>query len=206
MNSLLLCGFQIDFLPGGSISVPKGDKAIPLINECMDKFDKVVFCADQHPANHNSFAANHLWRRPGQSMTIDGESRLLWDMHCVKGSFGAEIHPKLEEDKIDKFFNKGTDPQKDSYSCFWNAADKEKTGLEAWLSSQSIDSIFLAGMPLEFEIRYTALDAIRLKIKTHILEDACFALDPEKQKGALEELAAAGAIITDTKALTQINS
>ena len=72
----------------------------------MEVFELVVSVRDWHPANHLSFAANHLWRNPEQIIDIEGVSQLLWPMHCVQNSFGAELAIGLKEEKIHRhFFN-----------------------------------------------------------------------------------------------------
>ncbi|MDP4711223.1 MAG: isochorismatase family protein [Saprospiraceae bacterium] len=201
MKALLLLGFQIDFLPGGSLSIPDSGRAVPLANTYMPLFSEVVLCLDQHPADHSSFAANHLWRRPGQTIPIADQPRLLWDMHCVKGSFGAEIAPGLDTERITFTCQKGTDPSGESYSAFWNSEHQEPSGLSEYLSAQSISGLYLMGMPLEYEILHTALDALQLGLKTIVLRDACFPLQPEQQSETLRQLEAAGATIILTKAL-----
>lgn len=201
MKALLLLGFQIDFLPGGSLSIPDSGRAVQLANAYMPLFSEVILCLDQHPADHSSFAANHLWRRPGQTIQIANQPRLLWDMHCVQGSFGAEIAPGLDTERITFSCRKGTDPSGESYSAFWNIERQEPSGLSEYLSAQSVGSLYIMGMPLEHEIRHTALDAIQLGLNTNILQDACFPLQPAQQSETLRQLEAAGATIILTKAL-----
>ena len=59
MNALLVVDIQNDFLPGGALAVPDGDKVIPIINRLVEHFDLILATQDWHPANHGSFAANH---------------------------------------------------------------------------------------------------------------------------------------------------
>ncbi len=59
MNALLVVDIQNDFLPGGALAVPDGDKVIPIANRLVECFDLVLATQDWHPANHGSFAANH---------------------------------------------------------------------------------------------------------------------------------------------------
>ncbi len=195
MEALLLIGFQIDFLPGGSISVPNAGKAISLTNNCMERFSEVLLCLDWHPADHSSFAANHLWRRPGQTIPIAEKPRLLWDMHCVQDSFGAEIPPALDTHRITYTCYKGTQSSEDSYSAFWNTDHLEPTGLKNHIHTKGIDTLYLAGMPLEYEILHTTLDALEQGLKTIVLEDVVFALDPQNTSDTLDRMKAAGAAL-----------
>lgn len=200
MTALILTGFQLDFLPGGSLSIPEGNNALATINACMEKFSTVLLCKDWHPANHSSFAANHLWRRPGQTMTIGGEERILWDMHCVMNSFGAELAPQLQLDEIDKTFTKGTNPEKESYSCFFDEPGISN-GLLEYLEDKKIRALYLAGMPLEYEIYYTALDSLNRGFKTTILTDACCALNKQNSETILAKLHSKGAVLVKSKAI-----
>ncbi len=58
-RALILVDLQNDFLPGGALPVPEGDRVIPLANELQQRFDLVVATQDWHPPDHGSFAANH---------------------------------------------------------------------------------------------------------------------------------------------------
>jgi len=64
MKALLLIDIQNDFLPGGSLAVPGGDKIIPVVNRVQDSFELVVATQDWHPAGHKSFASSHEGKVP----------------------------------------------------------------------------------------------------------------------------------------------
>jgi nicotinamidase/pyrazinamidase len=51
MNALILVDIQNDFLPGGALAVPDGDKIIPIANELQPAFSLVVATQDWHPAS-----------------------------------------------------------------------------------------------------------------------------------------------------------
>jgi nicotinamidase/pyrazinamidase len=173
MKALLLIDIQNDFCPGGMAEVVGGGAAVQVANRLMDEFDLVVSARDWHPANHGAFAANHLWRYPGQTIELHGIPQLLWPMHCVQNSFGAELAIGLNSEKIARHFFKGVDPEVDSYSAFFDNARKNDTGLATFLHIKGVEEIFLAGLPLEFGVRYTALDALALGFETWIVAAAC---------------------------------
>ena len=58
MDALLVVDIQNDFLPGGALGVPDGDKVIPVVNRLVERFALILATQDWHPANHGSFAAN----------------------------------------------------------------------------------------------------------------------------------------------------
>ncbi len=72
MDALLVVDIQNDFLPGGALGVPDGDKVIPVVNRLMERFALILATQDWHPANHGSFAANHPNRRPGEVIDLHG--------------------------------------------------------------------------------------------------------------------------------------
>ena len=106
MKALILVDLQNDFMPWGSVGIEKSDEIIPLANQLMEQFDLIVASQDWHPAIHKSFAANHPWRMPGQIVDLNGIPQLLWTMHCVQESFGAEMVAELNLSKISKIIKK----------------------------------------------------------------------------------------------------
>ena len=89
MQALILVDLQNDFLPGGPLGVPEGDRVVPVANALQEQFELVVATQDWHPADHGSFAANHPERQPGEVIDLHGLEQILWPTHCVQGSQGA---------------------------------------------------------------------------------------------------------------------
>ena len=195
MKALILIDLQNDFCLGGMVEVPGSEKAVAAANRLMERFELVVAVRDWHPANHVSFAANHLWRKPGQTIDLHGMPQLLWPMHGVQNSFGAELAIGLDETKIHRHFFKGTDPETDCYGAFFDNPRKNETGLATFLHEKGVENIYLLGLPLEFGVRQTALDALALGFQVSVVEDGCRALDPEKGAEALEEMRKQGAVL-----------
>ncbi len=48
MKTLIIVDPQNDFMPGGSLAVPGGDKIIPVINKLQENFDLVIASQDWH--------------------------------------------------------------------------------------------------------------------------------------------------------------
>ena len=203
MKALLLIDLCNDYCPGGMVEVPGGDQVMPVANQLMDVFDLVISVRDWHPADHISFAANHLWRKPGQVIDANGTEQLLWPMHCVQNSFGAELAIRLLEEKVHRHFFKGTDPQVDSYSAFFDNARQNHTGLATLLHEKGVSEVFIMGLPTDFGVRHTALDALALGFKTWIIEDGCRPqdADPQTQSLLLQEIREQGAQLISSKEL-----
>lgn len=204
MRTLILVDLQNDFCPGGNLEVPKGDEVIPVANKMIPYFDLIVASKDWHPANHLSFAANHPWRRPGQVIDLNGVQQILWPMHCVQDSFGAEFVHGLQTDKISKIVYKGTDPEIDSYSAFFDNARKRSTGLGEYLQEQNVEEIYLLGLATDYCVKFTVLDAIDLGFKVHLITDGCRGINLEDGDvaKALTEMKEKGASLIASDELT----
>ncbi len=55
----------------------------------------------------------------------------------------------------------------DSYSGFFDNAQDHATGLEDYLKSQEIDTLYIMGLATDYCVKYTALDARRLGFDTN---------------------------------------
>lgn len=176
MRALIVVDVLYDFLPGGALPVPEGNQIIPVINALMLQFDLVVAVQDWHPVNHISFAASHVGKVPGDIIDVDGDSQVLWPVHCVQNTLGARIAAELRTDLIDQLFKKGTDPEIDSYSGFFDNAHKHATGLDQYLRHKGIAEIFVCGLAYDYCVRFTALDGAALGFSTFVIPEACRAI------------------------------
>src|SRR5580704_12096044 len=120
MKALIIVDVQNDFLPGGALAVPEGDRIIPVINELSQGFDLVFITQDWHPGDHCSFADSHPNAKIGDQILIDGHAQILWPMHCVQNTPGAELSSDLRPKLITARIYKGTDPRVGSYSGFFD--------------------------------------------------------------------------------------
>ena len=173
MKALLIIDIQNDFLPGGSLAVPEGDQIIPIVNELISCYDLVVATQDFHPADHRSFASNHAGRQSGEVVQVNGLEQILWPDHCVQGTAGAAFAGALNMDGIDQVFQKGTDPQIDSYSGFFDNGHLKSTGLAEFLDAKGVTEVHLVGLATDYCVKFTALDAISEGVRTSIILDAC---------------------------------
>ena len=197
MNALLLIDLQNDFCRYGALEVPDGDATIAVANELMSDYDLVVATQDWHPANHGSFAANHLWRKPGQMIELDGLPQMLWPIHCVQNSFGAEFVKALHIDKITKVFRKGTDVNIDSYSGFYDNGHRKSTGMGEYLQAQGVTEVTVMGLATDYCVKFSALDALTFGFKTTFIERGSRGvnLQADDVKNAIAEMREKGVII-----------
>lgn len=168
MQALIIVDVQNDFLPGGALEVKDGDKIIPYINELQNNFNLVIATQDWHPANHKSFAINHPNKNIGEFINLNGLQQILWPVHCVQNSKGAEFAETLNQKKIEKIFVKGTKPQIDSYSGYFDNGKKQSTGLQDYLKSKSVNKVVVVGLAADYCVKFTALDAVNLGFEVEV--------------------------------------
>jgi nicotinamidase/pyrazinamidase len=204
MNALVIVDLQNDFLPGGALPVPRGDEVIPLANKLQNQFELVVATQDWHPPDHGSFAANHPGKKPGDRIMLDGIDQILWPVHCVQDTHGAEFASSFDMKRIAWVFQKGTDPRIDSYSTFFDNAHRRSTGLGDYLKERSITDVYLLGLALDYCVKYSVLDARQLGFKAHVIVDACRGISLERNDvdRALEEMRRAGATLVQSRELS----
>jgi nicotinamidase/pyrazinamidase len=96
--------------------------------------------------------------------------------------------------RVDEILSKGTDPEIDSYSAFFDNGHRQATGLETYLHDRGVDRVFILGLATDYCVKYTALDAQRLGFETWVVEDGCrgVELKPGDVDAAIQEMRDAG--------------
>lgn len=184
-DALLLVDVQQDFLPGGSLAVPQGDRILPPINRCIALFVGLglpVFASrDWHPADHCSFRAQ------------GGP----WPPHCVAGSPGAEFAAALNLPFGLQIVSKATQPAVDAYSAFG------RTDLDRRLSGRGVRRLFVAGLATDYCVLHTVRDALAVGFEVIVLRDAIAAVEVKPGDGerAVAQMAQAGARFVESSVL-----
>jgi nicotinamidase/pyrazinamidase len=185
-TALVVVDVQNDFAdPAGSLSVAGGAAIIPVVDReiALARANRalVVATQDWHPATTPHFAK-------------DGG---IWPVHCVAGTWGAELHPALALPDDAPRVRKGANGE-DGYSGFTMrdpiSGETIATELETLLRDAGVDRVVVAGLATDYCVKATALDAARLGFETHVLADAIAAVDLQPGDGerALEEMREAG--------------
>lgn len=197
MRALIIVDVQNDFLPGGALAVAHGDEVIPRINQVQHRFELVVATQDWHPPDHGSFAANHPGTHPGDVIELAGLRQILWPVHCVQKTRGAELSADLQKFRIARIFQKGTHVEVDSYSGFFDNGRRYSTGLADFLHLRGVYEVYVCGLATDYCVKYTALDAAREGFRTTVLTDACrgVELHPGDIERAWGELRSAGVVL-----------
>jgi len=168
---------QNDFCPGGALAVPRGDEVVPIVNRLAENFRSVVLTQDWHPAGHLSFASTHPGRSPYDTIAAPYGPQVLWPDHCVQGTRGAAFHDALRIPHAGLVLRKGLHRTIDSYSAFYENDRATPTGLAGYLRERGIKRVFLAGLALDFCVRYSAEDAVRGGFAVAVIDEACRGID-----------------------------
>ena len=185
-TALVVVDLQNDFAdPAGRLAVTRGDAIIPAVNaavrSAMDAGALVVATQDWHPESTPHFAK-------------DGG---IWPVHCVAGTWGAELHPSLEIPIDVPRVRKGANGE-DGYSGFTmrdpESGEETPTELEGLLRDRSVERVVVCGLATDYCVKATALDAVRLEFAVTLLGEAVAAVNlaPDDGDRALAEIAEAG--------------
>lgn len=203
MRALILVDIQNDFLPGGALAVTAGDQILPVVNRLLPHFDLVVATQDWHPAHHGSFAANHVGKQVGERIPLHGLEQVLWPVHCVQESRGAALADALDQSSIAAVFPKGTDPDIDSYSGFFDNGKRKATGLGEFLQARGVTEVYVVGLATDYCVRFTAEDAVGLGFQTFVITDATKGvnLQPGDVEAAFRAMEQKGVILLPSEAI-----
>jgi nicotinamidase/pyrazinamidase len=174
---LLVIDMQRDFLPHGALAVPDGDAIIPGINALAARFPHVILTQDWHPLGHISFASSHPGKRPFDTIEVSYGIQHLWPDHCVQGTTGAQLDPRLQIPQAELILRKGFRRDIDSYSAFLEDDHTTPTGLAGYLRERGLTRLFLCGLAYDFCVGFSAIDGAALGFECHVLEDLSRAVD-----------------------------
>ncbi|MBS1572468.1 MAG: bifunctional nicotinamidase/pyrazinamidase [Bacteroidetes bacterium] len=162
-KALIIVDVQNDFCQGGALEVPEANDIIPYINHLSkeNEYDQIVLTQDWHPTNHKSFAANNN-KKIGETITLNGIPQFMWPDHCVQNTFGAEFHKDLFVPNNAHIIQKGKNIDIDSYSGFQDNNHFMKTGLDDFLKYHDVELVEIVGLALDYCVKFTALDAMKL--------------------------------------------
>ncbi len=152
-TALVVVDVQNDFAdPAGSLAVPGAAEVITAVNDeigaATEAGSTVVYTQDWHPPRTPHFVT-------------DGGP---WPVHCVRGTWGAELHPGLTVVPGDPVL-KGTAGE-DGYSGFTmrdtTSGRDVATGLDDVLRAHGVRRVVVVGLALDYCVKATALDAVAL--------------------------------------------
>jgi len=176
-RALIIVDVQNDFCEGGSLAVAGGADVAGAISEYVDshhnEFDHIVATQDWHID-------------PGTHFSDTPDFKDSWPRHCVAGTRGAELHPELDTEYIQAYFQKGQFSA--AYSGFEGllapedavptgerqpgalpgsltadayAPAEDAIGLDDWLQSHDVEDVVVVGLATDYCVRATSLDAVQ---------------------------------------------
>lgn len=182
-RALIIVDVQNDFCEGGSLAVAGGADVAGAISEYVDahhsEFDHIVATQDWHID-------------PGTHFSETPDFKDSWPRHCVAGTRGAELHPDLDTEYIQAYFQKGQFTA--AYSGFEGllapedavptgdrqpgslpadagafAPADDAIGLDDWLQSHDVEDVVVVGIATDYCVMATALDAVQAGYSVTVL-------------------------------------
>jgi nicotinamidase/pyrazinamidase len=134
-----------------------------------------------------SFASSHPRRRPFETIELSYGPQVLWPVHCVRGSAGANFPSALETTHASLVVRKGIHRDIDSYSAFYENDHKTSTGLAGYLRERGLKTLFFVGLAFDFCVRYSAEDARKAGFEAVVIEEACRGIDVDGSVAATHQ-------------------
>ena len=167
---LIIIDTQNDFVTG-VFGRPESEAIIGPINALVEAFDHVVVVKDWHPRDHISFASNHPGTKMRDKIDAPYGKQSVYHDHCIQGTKGAELDPRLEVTKAELILHKGYRSVSDSLSAFYEA-DGTATGMGAYLKARKFKRVFLVGLARYGCVLQSALGSARDGFETTMVRDA----------------------------------
>lgn len=187
-TALVVVDVQNDFAdPEGSLYVKGAGEVVKAVNRLVERAREegrpVFYTQDWHPETTPHFAK-------------DGG---IWPVHCVGGSRGADFHPDLVVEGVS--VKKGGAGE-DGYSGFTMRdlveGEDHPTALHSLLQERSIARVVVVGLALDYCVKDTALDAVRLGYEVEVPLGATAAVNLSADDGekSIAALQSAGVSVT----------
>ncbi|GAA3399669.1 isochorismatase family protein [Pseudarthrobacter polychromogenes] len=201
-RALIIVDVQNDFCEGGSLAVSGGADVAGAISEYVDahhgEFDHIVATQDWHVD-------------PGEHFSDTPDFKDSWPPHCVAGTPGAELHPDLDTEYIQAYFQKGQFSA--AYSGFEGllapedavptgerqpgalpgpadaerfAPDEDAIGLDDWLQSHDVEDVVVVGIATDYCVMATALDAVQAGYSVTILRSLTAGIAEDLEEAVAE--------------------
>ncbi|XP_047034351.1 uncharacterized protein LOC124640575 [Helicoverpa zea] len=200
VSVFLIVDVQNDFI-SGTLNISKcnaqqdGSEVVEPINRLLDTvpFDAIFYSLDWHPPDHVSFIDNVHMRELHPSSPVSADKaqaydtvvfagpplmkQRLWPRHCVQDTWGAELHKDLKVMEGAVKVYKGTNPEVDSYSVFWDNKKLTETSLGNQLRHLGASDIYICGLAYDVCVGATIADALAIGYRSILIDDASRGVD-----------------------------
>ncbi|XP_011868473.1 PREDICTED: nicotinamidase-like [Vollenhovia emeryi] len=229
VNVLLVVDVQNDFIDG-ALALRKcghgqeGLEVIQPINRILrdGRWDKVVYTHDWHPEDHISFFDNLALRELHPESKVTKEkaklfdtvvflqphlTQVLWPRHCVKNTWGAELHKDLLILPSSERIYKGQQSDKEVYSAFEKDTDDSKPAeLVKILTAAGATHLYVCGLAYDVCVKHTCLGGLRLGYRLAVIDDCCRGVKPDGVTVAKKLITENGGLVTHTdRVLSLVN-
>ena len=188
-RALLVVDVQPTFCEGGALAVAGGNAVAEAIARYAQQrrsgYDLVATTQDWHVDPGAHFALP-----PDEPDYVDS-----WPPHGIAGTPEAELHAALTDLAPDVSVRKGAYAA--AYSGF-EGTDPTGRDLAEVLAEARITDVDVVGIAESHCVRATALDAVRLGLRTRVLTDLTVPVTAEQGAKARSEMAAAGAELIES--------
>ncbi|XP_041982826.1 nicotinamidase isoform X2 [Aricia agestis] len=228
VSAFLVVDVQNDFI-SGTLNISKcnaqqdGTEVVEPINRLLDTvpFSCVFYSLDWHPPDHVSFIDNVHMRELHPSSPVSADKaqahdtvvfagpppmkQRLWPRHCVQDTWGAELHKDLKVVEHGVKVYKGTNPEVDSYSVFWDNKRLSDTSLSHQLRARHVSDIYICGIAYDVCVGATISDALAIGYRAVLIDDASRGVSvPDIQATKDAVLADHGVIVESHEVLAMV--
>ncbi|EFN78142.1 nicotinamidase [Harpegnathos saltator] len=226
INVLVVVDVQNDFIDGALALRNCGynqeaAEVVEPINRLLKagRWDRVIYTLDWHPEDHISFFDNLMMRElhPDSKVTKKTAKvfdtvifsqphikQVLWPKHCVKGTWGAELHKDLLIMPSSKQICKGQDSDIEEYSAF--GANDNKSELTKILLEIGATHLYVCGLAYDVCVKETCLRGLQLNYRLAVVDDCCRGANPsniEIAKNTISE--SGGLVVSSERVLSLVN-
>ncbi|WP_067782204.1 isochorismatase family protein [Actinomyces vulturis] len=193
VRALLVVDVQPTFCEGGALAVDGG-------NACAEKIADYL---REHGEDYDIVITSQDWHiDPGEHFSDTPDYVDTWPVHGVAHTDEAALHPAIKpviDDLIQSPKLSVVHIKKGEYSAAYSAFDG--TGnvgekLQAVLGRHGVEKVDVIGLALSHCVKQTALDSAANGFTTWCFTDLSEPVSPEQGKQAVEEMTAAGIIVT----------
>lgn len=220
-TALIIIDVQNDFISGTLANPYNAATIVPVINGLRDKFDFVVISYDWHPYDHCSFTESHMEgkfpikEKPEKfenfaevTLLADKDrpehDQVMYPRHAVQNEWGSRCHDDLIVKDSDAKIYKGTKPNIDSYSAFYDNIKANDTGLTAILEKEGVTDCFFCGLVTDICVKATALHGAEAGFRSYVIEDASKPLSEDNIENVRTVLMEAGVPMIKAEEATKL--
>ena len=170
---LIVVDMQNDFVAeDGALSSPAAREIVPFVCQRVERAlqtgDEVVFTLDTHLEDDAEFAK--------------------FPPHCLKGSWGQELIPELQELISDQAAGLVYFVEKNRYSAFYRTGLEEYLGLTGGSTRKRVDEVELVGVCTNICCYFTAEELANRDVPTRVYAKGIASFDQEAHRFALEQM------------------